>query len=373
MLKKKTKTDKTIKENSSLEESYENSQNDTFYPKPLICLFDIDNEISYSLKQKGFNITNASLGNQVLVPNKKTNDYHFCLPDHTFPSNIHEYDIFVIDMEDKEPIPYCAENHKIKECKGNNSYYLLSNFPETVFDPRPLTSRSLNIDLQNIKDRPYILIVFSSEVFLHKYTPVKIDNRGSSYEPTESYYNFSFVNNFHFCKNLNGHEIETVIEDEIKFIYMRRTQSQADLINKPEFSPFKSLNNDFGWKIGTDSISKYNAGFYQQIESDDRLVCTGAPLGFTAALSTISNIRGFDASDVELQIYDEFIPEKHERPIKNEGAAFLNAYETINRNRELKGRKPLQCICLANANDLANPIFMELRLVRKAEQMRRKK
>jgi hypothetical protein len=167
--------------------------------------------------------------------------------------------------------------------------------------------------------------------------------------------------------------LETVIEDKIKFIYMRRTQSQADLINKPEFSPFKSLNNDFGWKIGTDSISKYNAGFYQQIEQDDRLICSGAPLGFTAALSTISNIRGFDASDVELQIYDEFIPEKHERPIKNEGAAFLNAYETINRNRELKGRKPLQCICLANANDLANPIFMELRLVRKAEQMRRKK
>jgi hypothetical protein len=167
--------------------------------------------------------------------------------------------------------------------------------------------------------------------------------------------------------------LETVIEDKIKFIYMRRTQAQADLINKPEFSPFKSLNRDFGWKIGTESISKYNAGFYNQIEQDDRIICSGAPLGFTAALSTISNIRGFDASDVELKIYDEFIPEKHERPIKNEGSAFLNAYETINRNRELTGRKPLQCLCLANANDLANPIFMELRLVRKAEQMRRKK
>jgi hypothetical protein len=167
--------------------------------------------------------------------------------------------------------------------------------------------------------------------------------------------------------------LETVIEDKIKFIYMRRTQAQADLINKPEFSPFKSLNRDFGWNIGTESISKYNAGFYNQIEQDDRIICSGAPLGFTAALSTISNIRGFDASDVELKIYDEFIPEKHERPIKNEGSAFLNAYETINRNRELTGRKPLQCLCLANANDLANPIFMELRLVRKAEQMRRKK
>lgn len=167
--------------------------------------------------------------------------------------------------------------------------------------------------------------------------------------------------------------LEIAIEDKIKFIYMRRTQSQTDLINKPDFSPFKTLNRDFGWSIGTVSISKYNAGFYRQEKQDGQLVCAGSPIGYTCALSTISNLRGFDASDVDLLIYDEFISEKHERPIKNEAAAFLNACETINRNRELTGRKPLQVICLANSNDLANPIFMELSLVRKAEQMRRKK
>lgn len=166
--------------------------------------------------------------------------------------------------------------------------------------------------------------------------------------------------------------LETVVEDNKKFIYMRRTQSQTELINKPEFSPFKSLNNDFGWNIGSASLSKYNAGFYKQQDQDGRVVCVGSPIGYSCALSTISNMRGFDASDVEFLLYDEFIPEKHERPIKNEGSAFLNAYETINRNRELKGKMPLQAICLANANDLANPIFMELKLVRKAEQMRRK-
>jgi hypothetical protein len=167
--------------------------------------------------------------------------------------------------------------------------------------------------------------------------------------------------------------LETAVEDKSKFIFMRRTQSQADLINKPEFSPFKSLNRDFNWHIGSESLSKYNAGFYHQEEQDDKWTSIGSPIGYTSALSTISNMRGFDASDVTLLIYDEFIPEKHERPIKNEGSAFLNAYETINRNRELNGFKPLQSLCLANANDLANPIFMELHLVRKAEQMRRKK
>lgn len=166
--------------------------------------------------------------------------------------------------------------------------------------------------------------------------------------------------------------LKTVKEDNIKFMFMRRTQSQLDLINKPEFSPFKSLNRDMGWNVHSVSLTKYNAGFYDAELVDGKPVPSGEPIGYSCALSTVSNMRGFDASDVTLLIYDEFIPERHERPIKNEGSAFLNAYETINRNRELQGRNPLQVVCLANANDLANPIFIELGLVSKAEKMKRK-
>ena len=164
--------------------------------------------------------------------------------------------------------------------------------------------------------------------------------------------------------------LKMVVEENEKFIYMRRTQAQCDLISKPEFSPFKSLNNDGICSIGCKPLSKYAAGFYEQeIDENGNVEYVGEPYGFSCALSTISNMRGFDASDVTLLIYDEFIPEKHERPIKNEGAALLNAYETINRNRELKGAKPLTLLCLANANNLANPIFAELKLIDKVTKM----
>lgn len=166
--------------------------------------------------------------------------------------------------------------------------------------------------------------------------------------------------------------LEYVIRNKVKFIYMRRTQTQCDLINKPEFSPFKSLNQEFGWNIGSASVTKYNSAFYEMQEIEGKLKPSGSPLGYSCALSTVSNIRGFDASDVSLLIYDEFIPERHEKPIKHEASAFFNAYETINRNRELKGIKPLQVLCLANANDLGNPIFLELGMVQIAEKMRRR-
>lgn len=152
--------------------------------------------------------------------------------------------------------------------------------------------------------------------------------------------------------------------DNRRFILMRRTQTQCDLINKPEFNPYKAINNDTDHNITVKSISKYNSKMVEADEDTERIV------GYTCALSTISNMRGFDASDVSLLIYDEFIPEKHERPLKNEGSAFLNAYETINRNRELKGLKPLQVLCLANAFNIANPIFLELGLVGRCEKMK---
>ena len=146
-----------------------------------------------------------------------------------------------------------------------------------------------------------------------------------------------------------------------KFMLMRRTQSQSDLISKPEFSVFKPLNEDMLINVQVKRISKYNSVFFEG----------STELGYTCALSTIANMRGFDASDIQLLIYDEFIPEKHERLLKNEADALFNAYETMNRNREIKGRQPMQMLCLANANDITNPVFESLRLISIADKLQK--
>ena len=140
-----------------------------------------------------------------------------------------------------------------------------------------------------------------------------------------------------------------------KFAYMRRTQTQADLVRKDELSPFKRIDLDHNFYTRAAVITKQVSGFYDGDE--------GPLLGYCLALSTISNTRGMDFSDVTDLIYDEFIPEAHERPITGEADALLNCYETINRNRELQGRPPLLMQCYANANNLANPIFAGLGLV----------
>ena len=51
-------------------------------------------------------------------------------------------------------------------------------------------------------------------------------------------------------------------EDGQRFMLLRRTQTEADIISKPEFSVFKPLNDDLGWNVCVERISKYNSMFY---------------------------------------------------------------------------------------------------------------
>lgn len=153
--------------------------------------------------------------------------------------------------------------------------------------------------------------------------------------------------------------LKTVITQERKFMLMRRTQAQLDMINKKQFSPVNPIADFLNMEIDTKPISKYNAAYIVE----DR------EIGYTCALTTVSNMRGFDASEIDVLIYDEFIPEKHERPIKFEGTAFFNAYETMNRNRELTGKKPIQIVLLSNSNDIYNPILAEMGIITKVFNM----
>lgn len=143
-----------------------------------------------------------------------------------------------------------------------------------------------------------------------------------------------------------------------RMIYLRRTQTEADLVMNDVINPFKRLNEDFPMlQISTDRIAQNLGGIYKGLDAEKKLV------GYIAALSTFSNIRGADFSDVEYIFLDEFIPEKQARPIKEEYFAMLNLYESVNRNRELEGRPPVKLICAANSNKIDNPIFIGLGVV----------
>ena len=163
--------------------------------------------------------------------------------------------------------------------------------------------------------------------------------------------------------------LKWLFDNETKFFYLRRTQKEIDAMKNDALNPFNALKQDDPrYMTRWQSIGKDTLAVYKTDENGNRLTT----LGVAGALSTFSNIRGFDASEIQVLWFEEFIPEKHKAKIRHEADGFFNAVETINRNRELKGQDPVKVILTANSNELNNPIFVYSRLVLKAEQMKRK-
>ena len=150
------------------------------------------------------------------------------------------------------------------------------------------------------------------------------------------------------------------IENGVKFLYLRRTKTILELITDPRYQPFKRINTD----TGRDIRSEYGKGIGSFTDGE-----TGELVGYAAALSTIANIRGFDGSDIELIIWDEFIPEPGERVTFNQLIAFYHAVETIGRNRELEGRPPVKSILLSNSDLIYSDVISGLGIGEQLYQM----
>lgn len=152
-----------------------------------------------------------------------------------------------------------------------------------------------------------------------------------------------------------------LIEEKKRFIYLRRLKSQLDQCGKSEGNPFKKINIDCDC-----NIKPFPSGGIITFKEGDK---TGNIIAVGVALSVVANVRGIDFSDYDYIVFDEFIASSGERPIKNEFSAFLNFYETVNRNRELEGKQPVKCLMLGNANTLINPYFSSWHFMKTAVKM----
>ena len=156
----------------------------------------------------------------------------------------------------------------------------------------------------------------------------------------------------------------------IPFIYMRRTQSQLDAVTIPALNPFNQINTDNGYNVVAEKMGKYTVGFYNgATDEEGKTRAAGEPFAIGIALSTFASIRGMSAERFEVLLFDEIIPERHEKAFKEEELAFANALESLNRNRELTGRDSLKVIMLSNSNTLNSKIISALGCMDELERM----
>lgn len=168
--------------------------------------------------------------------------------------------------------------------------------------------------------------------------------------------------------------LKMLYEEHIPFIYLRRTQSQLDAITVQALNPFNQINADCGYHVISQKESKYTIGFYDGVLSKDGKTSTAAePFAIGIALSTFASVRGLSAERFEMVLFDEIIPERHEKKIKEEELAFANTLESLNRNRELNGKAPLKVIMLSNSNTLNSKIISAIGCTDILETMARRR
>lgn len=158
--------------------------------------------------------------------------------------------------------------------------------------------------------------------------------------------------------------LKYLLENKKRFVFVRRLASELEaMAGNVELNPFAPIDPT----VRFERADKYTFNILRGEGEEQELV------GIAASLSSFAKIRGFNGDSFDWLLFDEFIPERHVQKIKNEGAALLNLYTTINSNRELQGREPLKMLLLANSNDLSSNILAELNITDKIDMMIKKK
>lgn len=160
--------------------------------------------------------------------------------------------------------------------------------------------------------------------------------------------------------------LKRVLDKDIKHILLRRTNEEVLFIGANEtLNPYNVFSPEYDIRLKQTKkiLEVWN------YKGEEEKSFNGLIMG----LPTVSHIRGFNGSAYTDIIFDEFIPEKHVIVRKTEGDALLNAYTTINGNRELNGAPPLKMWLLSNSNRIDSPILEALNLTDPVLKMRDKK
>ena len=152
--------------------------------------------------------------------------------------------------------------------------------------------------------------------------------------------------------------------NDIKFIYMKRTDKDVNLILKndnQEFdaSPYKDLKRDKNINVVGVKIDDGIGAYYEADNEGEptKLLC------YVLSFNKVQAYKGFGFADCEFIIFDEVIPQKGERVRRSEGENLLDLYMTVSRDRQKRGRAPLKLLMFANAEEISTPVTKELEIV----------
>lgn len=162
---------------------------------PMICLFDFNGEVEEELAKLRFNCVAGSFGANVKV-NNEWQEKKFLKLNYDCPSNLHEFDVVMLDMTNSTTEKFDANQHNLENTTGAKAQALLSQYPEKIFDPRPLSVHIITHEINELISKKSIVIAFCGSEDIAEYHFVEITSRGYHVTESRSFSNFTFYKDF---------------------------------------------------------------------------------------------------------------------------------------------------------------------------------
>ena len=129
--------------------------------KTNVCCLDLSQECIDYLKSLDLNVYEGSLGSVFSINwGAKTYGSKTILIDVDYPANLHEYHVFIHDMENPHNREYKQEEHRITSVSDREQRHLECHYPVSLLDLRPFGLYRLASGLRDINNHSRIEILF---------------------------------------------------------------------------------------------------------------------------------------------------------------------------------------------------------------------
>lgn len=182
-----------------------------------ICVLDFTNNDIKHLQNKGFDIFDGTLGKKINFDYDKDNTNNYCILKHKFPTNLHEYNILILNMIDEKTIPYLDIEHQRNNITAHKETKFNISYPTTIFNPKPLSSKVLNKKIEQLIISPSIILIFGYKKEEIIYHPVefKDSSHGKNLLAIKAT-NYSFFDDIPLSDTKHGLKSNIIIDGELK-------------------------------------------------------------------------------------------------------------------------------------------------------------
>jgi len=223
---------------------------DNKFKKPWICLLSLTDGNKIVLDQKFETVYNGSIGSPVRADYQSS--YCTFLLNFDFPKNIHEYDLFVVNMLNNDILDYQYSDHTRANSRSKNDYFLYTEHPQKVFDPR---SYALKLFYKAIdkKGKKSLVITFAGERELTDYSGRDFSasygspnlSTISNYKRLESFFNIR--NKFGTEISIAPSEFKRLFDQHLEgFQYHTTFEPSLDMIEQNELNYLPLIHNADG-------------------------------------------------------------------------------------------------------------------------------